>query len=227
VHKTDGGKELSGMRYQAVIFDMNGVLVDDEHVQEEAFRQVLKPLSIGLNSEDWSHYFIGRTDQEGLDLFCRAKGKSVDNTPALLRAKLEAYKRLMRANIQPVPGAVELVREASRRWPRKVGLVTSATRWEAYTIIHAFGLQNCFAVLVTSEDVDRGKPDPKPYLLAAEKLAVPPGRCLVVEDTPAGIRAAKAAGASCVAITTTHSIKALQQADKIIHRLAIGLFDEV
>lgn len=100
-----------------------------------------------------------------------------------------------------------------------MAVVTSSTRTEANAVIAALHLSRYFPVIVTAEDVDRGKPDPQGYLLAAAELHTRPDQCLVVEDAPSGIQAARKAGMSVLAITNTHQAPDLSSADWIVDSL--------
>ncbi|MFI6320385.1 HAD family hydrolase [Nonomuraea sp. NPDC050556] len=117
--------------------------------------------------------------------------------------------------IVPVPGAAELVRKVAAHGS-PIGLVTSARRPWAEERLGMVGIRDLFDVLVTAEDVDRGKPDPEGFLLGAAKLGAPPYECVAFEDSLAGIAAAKAAGMRCVGVATTHTHDELGQADLVV-----------
>lgn len=120
------------------------------------------------------------------------------------------------AGVLVMPGAAELVRSIPRgRW----GVVTSGSRLLARARLPFCGLP-VPEVLVTSDDVTNGKPDPEPYLKGAAGLGFDPAECLVIEDAPAGIEAARAAGMKVIGITSTYRAEALTQADAVIARLA-------
>lgn len=120
------------------------------------------------------------------------------------------------AGVLVMPGAAELVRSIPRgRW----GVVTSGSRLLARARLPFCGLP-VPEVLVTSDDVTNGKPDPEPYLKGAAGLGFDPAECLVIEDAPAGIEAARAAGMKVIGITSTYRAEAIEQADAVIARLA-------
>ncbi|WP_214321629.1 HAD family hydrolase [Nonomuraea sediminis] len=117
--------------------------------------------------------------------------------------------------IVPVPGAAELVRRVVA-YGSPIGLVTSAGHAWAEELLGKVGVRGLIKVLVAAEDVDQGKPDPQGYLLAARELGADPADCVVFEDSPAGIAAAKAAGMRCVGVTTTHTGQELAGADLVV-----------
>jgi sugar-phosphatase len=98
-------------------------------------------------------------------------------------------------------------------------------RVEAETVLEAFDLQQSFEQVVTADDITRGKPDPEGYLLGAQALSLTPDACLVVEDAPSGVAAAKAAGMRCAVVLHTHTTSELVGADLVLERLAPGCLD--
>jgi sugar-phosphatase len=117
--------------------------------------------------------------------------------------------------LEPMPGAVHLVRSiATAGIP--LGLVTSAGRRYAEESLVDLGVRELFAVVVTAEDVTAGKPDPEGYRGACRALGLPTAACVVFEDAPAGVAAAKAAGCYCVAVTTSHQAAELTAADRVV-----------
>ncbi|MDR0358496.1 MAG: HAD-IA family hydrolase [bacterium] len=187
----------------ALLFDLDGTLVDstpnivrawtrwamEEGVAEAALRAVP------------TH---GRTSAE-----LNADLVPPDRVAPSMR-RIEELEMAAAGDVTPLPGARELVAGLPRdRW----AVVTSGNRRLALARLAAAGL--CAPVLITADDVGRGKPDPEPYLLGARRLAVDPGRCVVVEDAPSGLTAAEAAGMRRVAVTTTHRADELQ-ADAVI-----------
>jgi beta-phosphoglucomutase-like phosphatase (HAD superfamily) len=181
---------------RAVVFDLDGVLLDSERLWDHARREVATAHSghwradataamQGMSSVEWSQYM---RDTLGVDL---APGQIVDLVVANL---LEQYRR----GLPLVPGAVDAVRRMGRRWP--LALASSAGRPVIDTVLVVAGLQHEFQATVSSEEVPRGKPAPDVYLAAAHRLAQPPLACAAVEDSASGIRSARAAGLSVVAI---------------------------
>lgn len=180
-------------RCDAVLFDMDGTLVDSRIACDNLLRSWA--VRHGLDAELISAAAQGRTNRDIAREF----------TPHLRAeeegARLDREELLYREGNVAVRGAVELVSALpAGSW----ALVTSASRRVAEMRIECAGLP-VPTVLVSSDDIRRGKPDPEGYLMAAGQLAVEPEHCLVVEDTPAGLEAARRAGMQILAITTTFS----------------------
>ena len=127
-------------------------------------------------------------------------------------------------HLRPYPGVADLVHQLDSRGTL-LALVTSSLKAEAELALVTFGLAHLFRVVVTAEDVANGKPAPDGYLLAARRLNVEPAGCIVIEDSPTGVRAAKAAAMSCVAVTNTHSPQQLHEATLIVTKLEPGCLD--
>jgi HAD superfamily hydrolase (TIGR01509 family) len=185
---------------RAVVFDLDGVLLDSEQVWDEARRDVVarhggrwRPEASsamqGMSSREWAHYLH---DDLGLDL---PEHRIVDG---VVEGVLGAYAE----GLPLLPGAVDSVRRLGRRWP--LGLASSANRVVIEEVLATAGLAEEFAVTVSSEEVDRGKPAPDVYLEAARRLRAPPALCVAVEDSANGIRSAVAAGLQVVAIPNRH-----------------------
>lgn len=207
-------------RFQAVIFDMDGVLVDSEPLHLEALNEVLAAEGHRLTEAEYLAY-VGVAD-EWADLIRR---KGLRHAPEHYRERYhQAVLRALRRPLRPQPGVAALL-DGVRARGLKVGLASSSRReWVAATLA-ALGFADRFDAVVSGEMVSRGKPAPDIFLLAAERLGVPPERCLVVEDAPAGVAAAKAAGMTVVAVRTPYTAGArLDAADLVLESLAgVGL----
>jgi mannitol-1-/sugar-/sorbitol-6-phosphatase len=190
-------------RAAAVLFDLDGVLVDSTQVVERAWRRWADEQQVP--ADEILAVAHGRTASDVVRMFAPHLDAE---RQALLIARHEARDS---GGLAAVPGAHECVSLASRgRW----AVVTSGRRRIAVGRLVAVGLP-VPEVLITADDVTRGKPDPEPYLRAARDLGVPAGECIAVEDSPAGITAAKRGGMTVLAVTTTHQPAALQQADLV------------
>ncbi|HET8991955.1 MAG TPA: HAD family phosphatase [Candidatus Saccharimonadales bacterium] len=203
---------------EAILLDMNGVLVNDEHLHEEAFAITFEDSGLSLQPEDYKAYFAGRTDKEGVEAYLAAKGSNIPADKIVL-AKSQRYIQLSSEGVQDYEGVREFVERAVRRGI-KVAVVTSAPRNEASSLLESIGIARYLATSVTAEDVNNGKPSPEGYLKAAERLQIDPAKCLVVEDAPSGILAAKKAGMMCVAVSNTHTPDELIMADEIVPQLS-------
>ena len=202
---------------KAVIFDFNGVIVDDEALHDEAFVSVWKKeMGIILTDDDLEKLIIGRTDREGMQNIAEKYGVPADIDYMIEQKKL-GYQKLA-TDLQPQKGLIELLNKISGKV--KIGLVTSALRLEVLRIMDLFNLGNYFEAVITGEDVEKGKPHPEPYLNAAKALGVRPDECIVIEDSPVGIWSAKNAGMYCVAIRTkVFNASELYRADKMVNSL--------
>jgi HAD superfamily hydrolase (TIGR01509 family) len=181
---------------RAVIFDLDGVLVDSEErwvrAKEALVREAgghWKPKAshamLGMSSPEWSRYLH---EELGVPL------SPEEINAAVLARMLEDYRR----DLPLIEGARDAVRRLGARWP--LGLASSSNREVIDVVLEAAGLADAFAVTVSSEEVARGKPAPDVYLEAASRLRVAPGDSAAVEDSTNGLLAARAAGMAVVAI---------------------------
>jgi HAD superfamily hydrolase (TIGR01509 family) len=184
----------------AVIFDLDGVLVDSELLWNQAkedfvrsaggrWREDAPLVMIGMSSHEWSAYLH---DELGVE-------RSPDE---INRGVVQRIEELYRARLPLLPGAVDAVRALGRRWP--LGLASSSNREIIDLVLELAGVVAEFAVTVSSEEVGRGKPAPDVYLAAAERLGVGPTRCVAIEDSSSGLRAAAAAGMAVIAVPNPH-----------------------
>jgi len=200
----------------AVVFDLDGVIWDGERLYHEAFNVVLKPYghSIALTDPEYTQ-IIGMSVEAAWDWM--RKRFSLTESPAVFyRAYNEAVLALMKQPTEPLPGVRELLAELRRRGI-PVGLASASLRQWVDATLAGLGLQDAFDATVSASEVHRSKPAPDLYLAAADQLAVPPERCLAVEDTASGIAAAKAAGMLALQIrAASTALPPLPQADFVI-----------
>ncbi len=182
---------------RAVIFDMDGLLVDSEPLAREAWQRAARLHGGEIASELFAR-MLGRRQVECAEVVRDALGLSIP-ADALCRQRNDLFMELLPGRVKPMPGAIELLRELERRAvPR--ALATSAEQRYVTAVLDQLQLDRAFAVRVVAEDVAHGKPLPDVYLLAAERLGVRPADCLVLEDAPNGLAAARAAGMPSVAV---------------------------
>ncbi|MBD1876857.1 HAD family hydrolase [Nodosilinea sp. FACHB-131] len=193
---------------QAIIFDVDGVLIDSDPVAERHWRAWADRHGVDYDAIARIHH--GRPTAETI----RQVAPHVDVAQeAHLKETAEADDT---EGLILYAGVKELLAQLPRdRW----GVATSGTRRTVSLRFPYLRLPDP-SVMVTADDVQRGKPAPDPYLLAAERLGVAPADCLVIEDAPAGVEAAKAAGATVIAVTTTNRAEDLGLADAIAPALA-------
>ena len=183
------------MTLDAVIFDMDGVLLDSEPLHEEALRAVL--LECGVTRATGLLH-VGMTTRDSFTLLCRELGLPHD--PAALDARYSTRViPLLRARAAPLPGVPDVLRALRARGLRLA--VASSSRPEVIeATLAVLGVRALFDVAVSAVEVRRGKPAPDVFLEAARRLGVAPGACVVVEDSERGVQAARAAGMRCVAV---------------------------
>jgi HAD superfamily hydrolase (TIGR01509 family) len=181
---------------EAVVFDLDGVLIDSEPVWEEVRRDVVATHGgrwapdaqrrlMGMSTGEWARYL-----SEDLGV-----GLPPDQVAALVIKRMsERYAR----DLPLMPGATEAVRRLAARWP--LGLASSSPPVLIETVLDAAGIRSLFRVTVSTEDVPHGKPAPDVYLTVAERLGFAPGRCVAVEDSSNGLRSAATAGLHVIAV---------------------------
>lgn len=180
----------------AILFDLDGVLVDSEPLHFAVYRECLADVGVDLTQEEFTRRVVhGGAKLEEL-LEERGLGAHAD---AAVAALLERLLPRFEAELRPLPGAAEALRRA-RAAQHALALVTSSRRVTTEAKLARCGLAGAFDALVTRESVERLKPAPDAFLLAAELLGVPPERCVVVEDADKGLRAGRAAGMTTVAV---------------------------
>jgi beta-phosphoglucomutase family hydrolase len=216
------------VKYKAVLFDMNGVIVDDEPVHMVAFNEAVKQYGFSISEEVYNAYFAGRTDEDGFRLYFESLNSPMPaEMTDLLKLKAAAYQKLAKGKLQDFPGVIEFIKGLAADKTLKLALVTSSLRIEAETVLDAFGITDCFEAMVTANDVTKGKPNPEGYLKGAVAVSTEPKECIVVEDAPSGINAAHNAGMKCVAVLNTYSRDELQEADLTVEKLVPGCLDSI
>jgi HAD superfamily hydrolase (TIGR01509 family) len=201
-----------------VIFDVDGVLVVSEPLLAEAAVELFAEKGVHATADDFRP-FIGMGEDRYIGGAAENLGLPI--APERDKARLyEIYDRVIRGRLEPLPGAVDFVRECRRR-NLAVGVASGADRIKVEANLHEIGLPAAtFDVVVDGNQVARKKPAPDIFLLAARGLGVPAESCLVVEDAVSGVAAAKAAGMRCLAVTTSFSASELTEADWIAPDLA-------
>jgi HAD superfamily hydrolase (TIGR01509 family) len=206
-------------RTRALLFDFNGVLVEDETHHWRAFRAVVAPLGIRLGRVLYNTRYLVFDDRTALLAILRDARVEVPSFDRLLLRKRRVYARLAR-RVRVDPRAARLVRLVARRVP--VAVVSGAARREILSALRRARLAEFFAVIVAAEDVPRPKPWPDGYRLALRRLGLRGGRGVVaIEDAPGGVRAARAAGCAVIGVATTFGPAALRRAGagRVVRRL--------
>jgi len=215
-----------GFQAEAVIFDFDGVIVDTEPLHYTAFQRLLEPLGLGFSWEEYVDSYMGFDDRDAfLEAFkTNRKDLSTADLHSLIDRKAGLFQEIIRDGISAYPGVVDLIRciRASRT---PLAISSGALLSDIVPILETLGISDCFDLIVTAEDVARSKPDPESYRLAharlneSRRLDLTPGQVLAIEDTPAGIAAAKDAGLRVIAVTNSYPAAHLSQADQIVETL--------
>lgn len=199
---------------QAVLFDFNGVLVDDEPQHCEALRRVLADDGITLSEEEYFARYLGLDDRAGfVEAYRRAQRTlTTEFLQFLIDKKSKLYLELVETSLRLVPGAREFVRTAAVHF--RLGIVSGALRREIDTLLARAQLALQFEVIIAAGDVAQSKPHPAGYLAALQALnlrsPLKASSCLVIEDSLHGLQAARAAGMPCIVLTTSHPVERLE-----------------
>jgi len=203
--------------FPTTLFDYNGVLVDDEVAHLEAFRDVLAPLGVSLSERDYWDRYLGFDDAGAFRAILADQGRAPTDAEvhALIEAKRPRYLAHARDALKGFAGAASLVRRRASIGP--VVIVSGALRSEIELGLSTLGIADAISAIVSAEDAGRSKPDPQGYLLGIEELARRAGRAaaeraIVIEDSIAGVEAAKAARLACVGVGHSYPLEALGRA---------------
>ena len=218
-------------RFRAVIFDFDGIIANTEPLHCELFRRVLAEEEIKISDDDHDDRFLGINDWEGFLKAFEEVGRPLDDARRreLIERKSKYYRQRI-GEIQPFRGVPELVADLASRCP--LAIASGGRRREIQTVLENYGLRQHFSAVVTADDVPRSKPAPDIFLRALAELPptsppLTPGCCLVIEDSLQGIRAARSARMTCLAVA--HSLPAgrLRDADRVVNALAGLLADDL
>ncbi len=183
-------EKLTGI--SAVIFDMDGLMIDSEPVHCQAFHQVLQKFGHGLTEEENAKRYVGIADIDIANDLIGRYGLSIA-ADELVKQKREAYGNLLGQQVVPQAGLVDLL-TGLKDSGLKVAVASSSAIKEIETVIDALNIRSMIDQYCSADQVEKGKPAPDLFLFAAEKLNTPPSQCLILEDAPSGIEAANAAG---------------------------------
>lgn len=213
---------------RAIIFDFNGVILNDEPLHYRSMHDTLGELGITLSEEDYWGKYLPLDDVSCLEAICndRAFQLAAEQRQFVLARKVELYRQLLQDQYPLFPGAPQFVRSAAEKYP--LALASGARRDEIERTLDKTGLHSCFRVIVSAEDFAHGKPHPESFLLALSELnaslngqssPILPAECLVIEDSMGGVQGARAAGMMCMAVTNTYPREKLLAANLIVTSL--------
>jgi HAD superfamily hydrolase (TIGR01509 family) len=201
---------------KAILFDFNGVIVNDEPQHCQALIATLASYGIPLDRDGYYRDYLGFDDRECFRFSFKRMGREPEE--ALLQEAIERkaliYEQAIRASLVLVPGSAEFIRAAAGEGYR-LAVVSGALRREIELVLRESQLRGHFDVIVAAEDVAHCKPDPQGYLVARTVLDVPALRCIIIEDSLPGLEAARGAGIRCAMLATSHPAAELFAADAV------------
>ncbi len=201
---------LGGNQLEAVLWDMDGVIADTAPFHFQAWQEVFRKRKIPYSREVFNRNFGRRNDVIVRSIV--GEGYPESEMEAILVEKEGLFRARAKGKIKPFPGAMELLDEL-KEYGVKVALATSSPIENGQFVTRQLGIEDRFDAIVWGREVTEGKPSPQIFLLAAERLNVAPGRCVVIEDSVSGVTAAKRAGMKCLAVTNSHPAAKLGEVD--------------
>ena len=207
-----------------VIFDMDGVLADTGPIHFESWVKMANEIDVKFTRE----FFEDTFGQQSVIITRKLLGDKVDDKELVKRANLKKlyYREMVKDKLEPLPGAIELIKTLKdKRFKLAVG--SSGPPENVELLLNTLKVKKYFDVIITAAEVSKSKPEPDVFLIAAEKVNVKAENCIVIEDAPVGIEAAKRAGMKSIAITTTHDEKELLIADLIVKDLSFVSIKDV
>jgi len=229
---------------KAVIFDLDGVIINSEPLHDESTAIVLQKNGISI-SEKERKQFLGLNDKEifsqvvkenklkktpedliqerekvYFDLIKKVKENKLKKTPEdLIQEREKVYFDLIKKKgLDLFPGVLEAIQKFSKRY--KLAITTSSEKSKVDFTLKKFNLSQYFPIIITGEDITKGKPDPEPYIKTIKQLGVKSKECLVIEDSINGMKSALDAGCFCIAVTNTFPAAQLKQADMIVQNIS-------
>ena len=209
---------MDKMMIKGILFDMDGVLVDSEKYIFEATQLMFAEHGVNVKPEDALH-FVGMGENKYISGIGELNGFKVDIERDKART-YAIYEQITHGKLRALPGVHDFIQQCQNKG-LKMAIASSADEVKILINLREIGLDaNLFQAIVNGQDVERKKPFPDIYILAAQKLELNPADCLVVEDAVSGVSAAKAAGAKCLALTTSFPAERLTEADWICKDLS-------
>jgi len=211
-------------KHKAVIWDMDGVIVDTARYHLKAWQEVFRKRGVNFTEADFRRTFGQRNDTIIKTVLGREVSQEEMN--AIAKEKEESFRRSIEQKLKPLPGVIELMTSVKERG-FQMALASSAPIENIQLVSQTLGISDCFESIISDKDVTEGKPNPQVFLLAAERLGVGPRDCIVIEDAVAGVTAAKRAGMYCLAVTSTHPRQSLMAADLVVDTLEAISADDI
>jgi beta-phosphoglucomutase family hydrolase len=198
---------------KAFLWDLDGVIIDSGADHFESWRQALAAHGVEYSIEQFASFFGMRDDL----IIRRVMGPTVPDAVvhSIAEEKERLYRQMVSGSARAFPGVLSLL-SAMKRGGYRVALGTSAPMENVNAVLPQLGLSDAFDAIVCGQDAPEGKPSPEIYLKAAERVEAAPADCIVFEDSPHGLEAARRAGMKCVAVTNTHPAQQLAGADRVV-----------
>ena len=207
---------------EALVFDFNGTLSDDEPLLLSIYQQLFARHGRPLTQEQYVSDLAGNTEETIIGTWLGVDGPLL---AMLVQERIDAYTALAASGSTVTSAVREAVRFAAARVP--VAIVSGAFRAEIEPVVAAAGIAGELSMIVTADDVEHGKPHPEGYLLAVDGLGVDPARTVAFEDTEAGVSSAKDAGLRCLAVRGTLPDERLGRADQLIDAIDVALVERL
>jgi beta-phosphoglucomutase len=201
---------------KAVIWDMDGVIVDSAPCHKRAWQQVFQKRGVNFTDDDFSHNFGKRNDSIIMKILGQDTPKK--EVHDVIIEKESRFRNMMMGNINPLPGAIALIKQLTE-CDFKIAISSSSPFENINLITCSLSIRDHFHAIVSGQEVAEGKPSPQGFLLAAQRLGVKPRHCIVIEDAVAGVTAAKDGEMHCLAVTNTHPREKLLEADRVVDTL--------
>lgn len=209
---------------RAVLWDMDGVIADTAALHCKSWQMAFEKRGVDFTEEDFKHHFGQRNDT----IIRSRMGNQVsdEDIEAIAWDKEVSFREDAAGKLAPFEGVIDLL-GIIRDHGFLCAVASSAPLENVQLILAELGIESCFQTIVYGKEVKEGKPSPEVFLTAARKLGVSPQNCIVIEDATAGVKAAKAAGMRCIAVTNTHPTGKLLEADKVVVSLALVGIDDL
>ena len=222
-------KEKANLGLRCIVFDFDGVLVDSEPIHFLAFKKIVEARGFKLSEDVYKERYLAMDDRGAFTKIFKDNNQmlSHEDLKKLMDEKTVVFQELVQTEgILPFPAVPEFVMAAAQRYP--LAIASGARRHEIELLLEAAGLRSYFEVIISSDDVEKGKPNPESYLKAVEGLnetgkrttPIKPEECVVIEDSKDGIFSAHSAGMKCVAVATSYPPFELATADLVLPNLA-------
>ncbi|MDP3980970.1 MAG: HAD family phosphatase [Chlamydiota bacterium] len=212
---------------RAIIFDFNGIIIDDEPIHMEMFQKVLSEENLKLTKDQYYQNYLAMDDQRCFQKIYREKNINLDDTTlkTLIERKARYYQEAIHSRSLLFPDAAHIIKTFSKHMP--LAIASGALRQEIISTLEKEGLLENFSAIISAEDTVNGKPHPECYLLALNALneaqivnkPLTEKECIVIEDAIGGIEATHRAGMKCIAVAHTYPREMLDHADMVLDRI--------